>query len=168
MKYIELYEAWKNKFPDALIIKRFFKKYGIDVRLYGSENNPAIVIDNKYSLACYVKLHTIHFTLGYEPGDEKKDWSTKAFYHMPIKDDIEEMEFDQLADWVKQTKHRELFYIQGTDDRGYDVYYKGKSKEESEFTLNINDCKLYFHKDEAEKILDSVMNNNNINNLKVV
>ena len=43
-------------------LKGLFSRFGINVRLVGDDNKPAVIKDEQIVLSCYVKNFDLHFT----------------------------------------------------------------------------------------------------------
>lgn len=167
-------------FSDLIFnLKKLFKLYGYDIRVYGNVD-PCIVIDNKKCLSCYVSNSALHIMNGYKQGDELKSRSDRTLFSIPIPKNINKLDLEgfELGKWIKTTPHREMFYIQkdaepftygeSFSSKHVPTYFKGIFNNAPEFSPNTDDCKLFFREDECIKVINELETLYEINNLTVI
>lgn len=134
----------------------FFKFLGYDVQIYGSINNPAVILNGKTVLSCYVRNFYVIFT------DAPRD-GLEIFRHKLTHDFAPSDTFsDDFTNWMKNIEHRPCYSIQvkNTNLRlsGYN-FLDLTNREETKYPVfSQHDFKFYFDKEYAEGIIKTYSN----------
>lgn len=101
-------------------LKNLFLKCGINVRLVGDENKPAVIQDEKIVLSCYVKNFNLHFT--------KEPFSNEIVRTVKLKQEPEITRYE-LLEILESCKHRPVYKLRLS---GTDLYLVGYNYLNSE------------------------------------
>ncbi len=124
----------------------YFRTSGIDVRLIGNENCPAVVYKEKYVLSCYVKNFDLIFTNKPYEGEEV---SRIKLIHGAV------AEKDDLIKLLDTCEHRRAFRVKIQNAELYLSGYNFLDKEALEGRYPVFsrfNGKIYFDKEYAEQI----------------
>ena len=89
-------------------LKSLFSRNGINIRLVGDENKPAVIRDEAVVLSCYVKNFNLHFT--------KEPFSDEIVKTIKLKQDPDINKYE-LIEVLEVCKHRPVYKLKlaGTD-----------------------------------------------------
>lgn len=131
-------------------LKNLFVVNGIDVRLVGDEQKPAVIMDEHVVISCYVKNFDLHFTR--EPFSDEIVKTVKL-KHEP---EITRLELQEV---IETCKHRPVYRVKHT---GTDLFLVGYNYLNSEDAVGRypvfarNKPKVYFDLSYAEKVLENL------------
>src|SRR5665647_2989359 len=83
-------------------LKGLFSRFGINVRLVGDDNKPAVIKDEQIVLSCYVKNFDLHFT--------KEPFSDEIIKTVKLKQEPEITKFE-LLEVLELCVHRPVFKV---------------------------------------------------------
>ncbi len=127
-----------------------FSRHGLNVRLVGDDQKPAVIMDESVVLSCYVKNFDLHFT--------KEPFSDEIVRTVKLKHDPE-ITLLEIQEVIEQCRHRPVFRIllKGTDL--YLVGYNYLNSEDSVGRYPVfakHKPKVYFDRSYAEKVAESL------------
>lgn len=134
-------------------LERFFELYfeGTDTkyRLIGDKNCPAVIVDEKLCLSCFVKNFNLHFT--------NKPNQGEIMYTVKLQKD-QQMDKELIAQHIDSSEHRPVYKIEyagtGLFLAGYN--FKKKNSLEGKYPVfSRYNPKIYFSKDYAQEILEA-------------
>ncbi|MBN1117937.1 MAG: hypothetical protein JXA77_12065 [Bacteroidales bacterium] len=131
-------------------LKSLFLRNGINVRLVGDDQKPAVIMDESVVLSCYVKNFDLHFT--------KEPFSDDIVKTVKLKHDPEITRFE-LQEVVESCKHRPVYRILLKDTDLYLVGYNYLNSEDSVGRYPVFakfKPKVYFDRIYAEKVAESL------------
>ena len=135
-------------------LKYLFSKNGVNVRLVGDDQKPAIIRDEAIVLSCYVKNFDLHFTK--EPFSDEIVKTVKL-KHEP---DITRYELEEV---LSICKHRPVFKLRL---RGSDLYLVGYNYLNSEDAVGRypvfarHKPKVYFDFEYAQQVAENIRSDN--------
>ena len=149
-------EMRKNETLEEMVMRRnkrlktLFSTNGINVRLVGDEQKPAVIKDEAMVLSCYVKNFNLHFTK--EPFSDEIVRTVKL-KHEP---EIDKLELLQILDICK---HRPVYKVRLNGTDLYLVGYNYLNSEDSVGRYPVfakHKPKVYFDLEYAEKVADNL------------
>lgn len=161
-KYKDFSKQRKEKEDLEQIIKRrnlriinFFKLCEISIRLLGDKNSPAMIINDKYVLNCYIHNFELRFT--------DKSIQGNVIYTVKL---TEKPNFDKnkVMSCINDYEKRQLYKIKLNNSKPtlYLSGYNFLNKEESEGRYPVFSAytpKVYFSEDKANEIATELSNN---------
>ncbi|MBN2349068.1 MAG: hypothetical protein JXJ22_09535 [Bacteroidales bacterium] len=153
-------EMRKNESLEEMVARRnkrlkyLFSKNGVNVRLVGDDQKPAIIRDEATVLSCYVKNFDLHFTK--EPFSDEIVKTVKL-KHEP---DITRYELEEV---LSICKHRPVFKLRL---RGSDLYLVGYNYLNSEDAVGRypvfarHKPKVYFDFEYAQQVAENIRTDN--------
>jgi hypothetical protein len=146
----------KNESLEEMVTRRnkrlisLFSRNGVNVRLVGDDQKPAVIMDESVVLSCYVKNFDLHFTK--EPFSDEIVRTVKL-KHEP---DITRLEIQEV---IELCKHRPVFRIQLINSDLYLVGYNYLNSEDSVGRYPVfakHKPKVYFDKSYADKVAENL------------
>ncbi len=131
-------------------LKSLFSRNGVNVRLVGDEQKPAVIMDESVVLSCYVKNFDLHFT--------KEPFSDEIVKTVKLKHDPEITRFE-LQEVIELCKHRPVYRILLTDTELFLVGYNYLNSEDSVGRYPVfakHKPKVYFDRSYAEKVAENL------------
>ncbi len=131
-------------------LKYLFAKNGVNVRLVGDDQKPAIIRDESTVLSCYVKNFDLHFT--------KEPFSDEIVKTVKLKHEPDITRFE-LEEVLSICKHRPVFKLKL---RGTDLYLVGYNYLNSEDAVGrypVFAChkpKVYFDFEYAQQVAENI------------
>lgn len=129
----------------------FFSRLGCKVEIYGNINNPAIILEEKTVLSCYVKNFYLIFVD--QPKNGAELFRCKLLSDLEITSDLT----DQFKNWLNDIPHRSAYSIRvvGTSLRlsGYNSTDISRREETRYPVFSQYDFKYYFDKEYAKDIV---------------
>ena len=151
------YESRKDETLEEMVARRnkrlksLFSRNGLNVRLVGDDQKPAVIMDESVVLSCYVKNFDLHFTQ--EPFSDDIVRTVKL-KHEP---EITRME---LQETIEGCKHRPVYRVRISDSELYLVGYNYLNSEDSVGRYPVfakHKPKVYFDRSYAEKVADNLV-----------
>jgi hypothetical protein len=127
-------------------LKSLFSRNGVNVRLVGDDQKPAVIMDESVVLSCYVKNFDLHFT--------QEPFSDEIVKTVKLKHDPEITRYE-LQEVIELCKHRPVFRILLKGSELYLVGYNYLNSEDSVGRYPVfakHKPKVYFDKSYAEKV----------------
>ncbi len=127
-------------------LKSLFSRNGVNVRLVGDEQKPAVIMDESVVLSCYVKNFDLHFT--------KEPFSDEIVKTVKLKHDPDITRFE-LQEVIELCKHRPVFRIRIKNTELFLVGYNYLNSEDSVGRYPVfakHKPKVYFDNSYAEKV----------------
>lgn len=131
-------------------LKSLFSRNGVNVRLVGDAQKPAVIMDESVVLSCYVKNFDLHFT--------KEPFSDEILKTVKLKHEPEITRFE-IQEVIELCKHRPVFRILLKDTELYLVGYNYLNSEDSVGRYPVfamHKPKVYFDKSYAEKVAENL------------
>jgi hypothetical protein len=131
-------------------LKSLFSRNGVNVRLVGDDQKPAVIMDESVVLSCYVKNFDLHFT--------KEPFSDEIVKTVKLKHDPEITRYE-IQEVIELCKHRPVFRILLTNSDLYLVGYNYLNSEDSVGRYPVfakHKPKVYFDRSYAEKVAESL------------
>lgn len=131
-------------------LKSLFSRNGVNVRLVGDEQKPAVIMDESVVLSCYVKNFDLHFT--------KEPFSDEIVKTVKLKHDPEITRYE-IQEVIESCKHRPVFRIQLNNSDLFLVGYNYLNSEDSVGRYPVfakHKPKVYFDRSYAEKVAESL------------
>lgn len=127
----------------------FFKSINYPVKLIGSSNNPAVILDDSYVLS----MHTHNFNLIFcdKPFDSKEIFCMKLLHEIDI-------DRNQITELILSSSHRRMYRICEQNSGLFLTGFKflDKNDESSIYPIfSSKNPKLYFNKENAQSVIDS-------------
>lgn len=134
-------------------VEEFFKKLDLKIKLIGKIDNPAIVLNNKTVLSCYV--HNFYLRFLNKPHNGALLFEHKLLHNYTLTD----QHVDLLLDWLKNKEHRECFSIKIKNSplrlSGYNFKNKIKGDVNARYPVFSEfGFKLYFDMEHARQIIE--------------
>lgn len=129
----------------------FFNKNGFngEIRLIGDENSPAILYADEYILGCYVRNFDLIFVDAIVDGKEVKRYKLQAVVPA-VKQELEEL--------IEKLPSKKTFRIRLKDQNLFLVGWNKTADGASPVFGKIKP-KVYFDKDRAQSVVNSLMYN---------
>ena len=127
-------------------LKGLFSRNGVNVRLVGDDQKPAVIMDESVVLSCYVKNFDLHFT--------KEPFSDEIVTTVKLKHEPEITRVE-LQETIEQCKHRPVFRVLLKETNLYLVGYNYLNSEDSVGRYPVfakHKPKVYFDRTYAEKV----------------
>ncbi len=127
-------------------LKSLFSRNGINVRLVGDEQKPAVIRDEAFVLSCYVKNFDLHFT--------KEPFSDEIVKTVKLKHDPDITRYE-LEEVLEMCVHRPVYKILL---KGTELFLVGYNYLNSEDAVGrypvfaMHKPKVYFDRAYAEKV----------------
>ncbi len=131
-------------------LKSLFSRNGVNVRLVGDEQKPAVIMDESVVLSCYVKNFDLHFT--------KEPFSHEIVKTVKLKHEPEITRFE-LQETIELCKHRPVYRILLNKSELFLVGYNYLNSEDSVGRYPVfamHKPKVYFDRTYAEKVADNL------------
>ncbi len=131
-------------------LKSLFSRNGVNVRLVGDDQKPAVIMDESVVLSCYVKNFDLHFT--------KEPFSDEIVKTVKLKHEPEITRLE-IQEVIELCKHRPVFRIQLKNSDLYLVGYNYLNSEDSVGRYPVfakHKPKVYFDKSYADKVAESL------------
>lgn len=131
-------------------LKSLFSRNGINVRLVGDEQKPAVIMDEAVVLSCYVKNFDLHFT--------QEPFSDEIVKTVKLKHEPEITRFE-LQEVIEVCKHRPVFRVMLKNTDLFLVGYNYLNSEDSVGRYPVfakHKPKVYFDRIYAEKVAESL------------
>jgi hypothetical protein len=131
-------------------LKSLFSRNGVNVRLVGDEQKPAVIMDESVVLSCYVKNFDLHFT--------KEPFSDEIVKTVKLKHDPEITRYE-IQEVIESCKHRPVFRILLKNSDLYLVGYNYLNSEDSVGRYPVfakHKPKVYFDRTYADKVAESL------------
>ncbi|NJK86270.1 MAG: hypothetical protein HC906_10160 [Bacteroidales bacterium] len=149
-------EMKKNETLEEMVTRRnkrlksLFQKCGINVRLVGDDNKPAVIQDESVVLSCYVKNFNLHFT--------KEPFSDEIVRTVKLKQDpdITQME---LIEVIQICKHRPVYKLKLSNCDLYLVGYNYLNSEDAVGRYPVfarHKPKVYFDFEYAQSVAENL------------
>ncbi|MBN2485656.1 MAG: hypothetical protein JXB34_06755 [Bacteroidales bacterium] len=132
-------------------LKSLFSRNGVNVRLVGDEQKPAVIMDESVVLSCYVKNFDLHFT--------KEPFSDEIVKTVKLKHDPEITRYE-IQEVIESCKHRPVYRILLQNSDLFLVGYNYLNSEDSVGRYPVfakHKPKVYFDKAYAEKVAESLV-----------
>ena len=129
---------------------RFFTTHGLDVRIVGDAQKPAVVLNEMAVLSCYVKNFDLHFT--------KEPFSDEIVKSYKLKNDVEVTKLE-LQETMENCVHRPVYKVNLTDTDLFLVGYNYLNSEDAIGRYPVfakHKPKVYFDKEYAIKQVDGL------------
>jgi hypothetical protein len=132
----------------------FFTVHGLDVRIVGDVQKPAVILNGTYVLSCYVKNFDLHFT--------KEPFSDDIVKSFKLKSESEVSKLE-LLEAIELCSHRPVFKIKLS---GLELFLVGYNYLDSENAIGrypvfaVHNPKVYFDLDYASKLAESLNEEN--------
>lgn len=149
-------ETRKNESLEEMVTRRnkrlksLFSRNGVNVRLVGDEQKPAVIMDESVVLSCYVKNFDLHFT--------KEPFSDEIVKTVKLKHEPEITRYE-IQEVIELCKHRPVFRILLSNSDLYLVGYNYLNSEDSVGRYPVfakHKPKVYFDRMYAEKVAESL------------
>lgn len=126
----------------------FFEDKGIEVKIIGDFNKPAVVYEpNNICLCCYVHNFELIFTDKPTGGNE--------LFRIKLTEKVDQNHNEEIENWFYNTKHRDLYRI-AIDIDMFSLFLTGFHKtindEHIPVFCEVNP-KYYFTKEKAEEVV---------------
>ena len=131
-------------------LKSLFQKCGINVRLVGDENKPAVIQDEKIVLSCYVKNFNLHFT--------KEPFSDEIVRTVKLKQEAEITKYE-LLEVLEICKHRPVFKLRLSETDLFLVGYNYLNSEDAVGRYPVfakHKPKVYFDEEYARNVAENL------------
>lgn len=137
-------------------LQKFFLSKGIDVKIVGDKNSPAIIINDEYCLSCYVKNFNLFF--------QDKPFKGQKLFQVKLTEDIDCTKDSKIRDWLENSEHRKIFKIRAdVHNEPTTLYLSGFNKDEF-FELKPVFCevnpRIYFTYEKALSIVNKYSTEN--------
>lgn len=132
-------------------LKSLFSRNGVNVRLVGDEQKPAVIMDESVVLSCYVKNFDLHFT--------KEPFSDEIVKTVKLKHDPEITRFE-IQEVIELCKHRPVYRILLRNTELFLVGYNYLNSEDSVGRYPVfakHKPKVYFDRAYAEKVAENLV-----------
>jgi hypothetical protein len=132
----------------------FFTVHGLDARIVGDDQKPAVVLNGTYVLSCYVKNFDLHFT--------KEPFSNEIVRSFKLKNEPEVSKLE-LLEAIELCSHRPVFKIKLS---GTELFLVGYNYLDSENAIGRYPVfaqfmpKVYFDLDYASRLAESLNEEN--------
>ncbi len=127
-------------------LKSLFSRNGVNVRLVGDDQKPAVIMDESVVLSCYVKNFDLHFT--------KEPFSDEIVRTVKLKHDPEITRYE-IQEVIEACKHRPVYRIILNGTELFLVGYNYLNSEDSVGRYPVfakHKPKVYFDRSYAEKV----------------
>lgn len=127
-------------------LKSLFSRNGVNIRLVGDDQKPAVIMDEAVVLSCYVKNFDLHFT--------KEPFSDDIIKTIKLKHEPEVTRLE-LQEVIELCKHRPVYRVMLKDTELYLVGYNYLNSEDSVGRYPVfakHKPKVYFDRTYAEKV----------------
>lgn len=116
-------------------------------RLIGDENNPKIIIDDKYALSAYVSNFYLHFTDSYYNGH--------IIHTIKLMKDMR-YDIDSLVDILNRCELKELYKVKHIKAEMYITgYNKTKDYKKTMFPVfSVCEPRVYFSREKAREVVE--------------
>lgn len=131
-------------------LKSLFSRNGVNVRLVGDEQKPAVIMDESVVLSCYVKNFDLHFT--------QEPFSDEIVKTVKLKHEPEITRYE-LQETIELCKHRPVYRILLSGTELYLVGYNYLNSEDSVGRYPVyakHKPKVYFDRSYAEKVAENL------------
>lgn len=131
-------------------LKTLFSVNGVNVRLVGDEQKPAVIRDEAMVLSCYVKNFNLHFT--------KEPFSDEIVKTVKLKHEPE-IDRHELLQVLDLCKHRPVYKVRLNDTELYLVGYNYLNSEDSVGRYPVfakHKPKVYFDLEYAQKVAENL------------
>lgn len=131
-------------------LKSLFSRNGVNVRLVGDDQKPAVIMDESVVLSCYVKNFDLHFT--------KEPFSDEIVRTVKLKHEPEITRLE-IQEVIELCKHRPVFRIQLKNSDLFLVGYNYLNSEDSVGRYPVfakHKPKVYFDKTYADKVAENL------------
>jgi hypothetical protein len=131
-------------------LKSLFSRNGINIRLVGDEQKPAVIRDEAVVLSCYVKNFDLHFT--------KEPFSDEIVKTVKLKHDPDITKFE-LEEVLEICKHRPVFKLRMTGSDLYLVGYNYLNSEDAVGRYPVfarHKPKVYFDFEYAQSVAENI------------
>jgi hypothetical protein len=132
-------------------LKSLFSRNGVNVRLVGDEQKPAVIMDEAVVLSCYVKNFDLHFT--------KEPFSDEIVKTVKLKHEPEITRYE-IQEVIELCKHRPVYRILLKEGDLYLVGYNYLNSEDSVGRYPVfakHKPKVYFDRSYAEKVAENLV-----------
>lgn len=130
----------------------FFQERNLDVRLIGTIDNPAFLLNEEIVLNCYVRNFYLLFMSAVNGGDE--------LFRIKLTHVPETLDQEKFMDWLHQYRHRDVYKVRSIDApnlyiSGY-AFFDQENKDNSDKVPVFCDLrpKVYFSEEAAQVIID--------------
>jgi hypothetical protein len=146
----------KNESLEEMVVRRnkrlksLFSRFGINVRLVGDENKPAVIKDESTVLSCYVKNFDLHFT--------KEPFSDEIIKTIKLKQEPEITKFE-LLEVMELCKHRSVYKVKLAGSDLYLVGYNYLNSEDAVGRYPVfakHKPKVYFDQEYAQSVAENL------------
>jgi hypothetical protein len=131
-------------------LKGLFSRFGINVRLVGDDNKPAVIKDEAIVLSCYVKNFDLHFT--------KEPFSDEILKTVKLKQEPEITKFE-LLEVLELCQHRPVFKVKLESSDLYLVGYNYLNSEDAVGRYPVfakHKPKVYFDYEYAQSVAENL------------
>ena len=149
-------EMRKNETLEEMVTRRnkrlksLFQKCGVNVRLVGDENKPAVIQDESTVLSCYVKNFNLHFT--------KEPFSDEIVKTVKLKQEPDITRFE-LLEVLEICKHRPVYKLKLMNTDLFLVGYNYLNSEDAVGRYPVfakHKPKVYFDFEYAQSVADNL------------
>jgi hypothetical protein len=142
----------KNESLEEMVMRRnkrlkaLFSRNGVNVRLVGDEQKPAVIRDEAVVLSCYVKNFNLHFT--------KEPFSDEIVKTVKLKHEPEINRYE-LEEVLEMCTHRPVYKLLLENSELYLVGYNYLNSEDAIGrypVFALHKPKIYFDRSYAEKV----------------
>lgn len=127
-----------------------FTSNGVNVRLVGNPEKPAVIMDESTLLSCYVKNFDLHFT--------KEPFSDEIVKTVKLKHEPDVTKFE-IEEVIEMCKHRPVYKVGLRNSELYLVGYNYLNPEDSVGRYPVfakHKPKIYFDKEYAEGVVQNL------------
>ena len=131
-------------------LKSLFSRNGINIRLVGDEQKPAVIRDESVVLSCYVKNFDLHFT--------KEPFSDEIVKTVKLKHDPDITQYE-LEEVLQICKHRPVYKLRLTGSDLYLVGYNYLNSEDAVGRYPVfarHKPKVYFDFEYAQSVAENI------------
>lgn len=149
-------EMRKNESLEEMVARRnkrlksLFSRNGINIRLVGDEQKPAVIRDESVVLSCYVKNFDLHFT--------KEPFSDEIVKTVKLKHDPDITQYE-LEEVLQICKHRPVYKLRLTGSDLYLVGYNYLNSEDAVGRYPVfarHKPKVYFDFEYAQSVAENI------------
>lgn len=127
-----------------------FTSNGVNVRLVGNPEKPAVIMDERVLLSCYVKNFDLHFT--------KEPFSDEIVKTVKLKHEPDVTKFE-IEEVIEMCKHRPVYKVGLRNTELFLVGYNYLNPEDSVGRYPVfakHKPKIYFDKEYAEGVVQNL------------
>ncbi len=131
-------------------LKSLFSRNGVNIRLVGDEQKPAVIRDEAEVLSCYVKNFDLHFT--------KEPFSDEIVKTVKLKHDPDITKYE-LEEVLQICKHRPVYKLRLTGSDLYLVGYNYLNSEDAVGRYPVfarHKPKVYFDFEYAQSVAENI------------